>query len=803
LVFTRFFVAACLAGVLPVAGRSALAEETPAAAGSTTQAQSECPDDDIEKDGLCGFARAAIARIELEKTLTPSQRAVLLELQNDTDVTHCFLDIAVTIGPNLVSGSNTLDVTSKTNGLTQFTLNLKSNMTVSTVLVNGVAAVFTRPTDQIVITLDHAYNVGQTFQVKVSYSGLPTGLGMGGSSGDGSGDSFTFKTHGSPATSIVSSLSQPYFAYTWWPCKENLVSNADKFTMDLWVTAPNTLTVASNGTLQGIDTIDATKNRTRWKSNYPNTTYGVSVAMTNYSKTVWTYNYTGGSMPVELYLYPESASTSLASLSNLVEMISTLADPGTYGQFPFVNEKYGIAQFPTNFGVEHQTMTSQGNFVERRNVHEMAHSWWGNSITCKTWNHIWVNEGWARYAESLYYERRPGGSYAAYLSHLNTYRPNTSAEFAGVIYRSDISTSDTIFSSGIVYDKGQWVMHMLRHVLGDALFFQALADYRVMYEGGTAGIDDYQAVVESTSGQDLDWFFNEWIYAGGAPSYRYGWQQEQIGGQNYVRLHIQQYQTSYPLFRMPIDITLQNGFGNETRVVQHEAATEWYLLPTSAPITNLQFDTNTWILREAGTNVAYQPGPPKVIGTTPIAGSRAYVSPGITSVDVQFSEPVTFNSSYFSMIGSRTGSQPFAAAYNPANYTATLSFAQPLPGGQTWSIHVADALKSTAGNLALDGEVSDPNNPASLPSGDGPPGGEAIISFYVAAVGDYDLDVDVDAVDFEVFSGCAAGPLVLIVDPGCMRADLDSDGDGDQTDFGLFQRCLSGSGVPSDPMCAD
>src|SRR5262249_13186391 len=156
---------------------------------------------DNEKDELCGFARAAIARMEFEKSMDPAQLIALLDVQNDTDVTHCFLDIEVTISPNpsnKITGSNTLDVTSKTSGLTQFTLNLKSNMTVSSVLVNGAAATFTRPADQIVITLDHAYNVGQTFQVKVSYSGTPTGLGMGGSSGDASGDSFTFKTHGSP-----------------------------------------------------------------------------------------------------------------------------------------------------------------------------------------------------------------------------------------------------------------------------------------------------------------------------------------------------------------------------------------------------------------------------------------------------------------------------------------------------------------------------------------------------------------------------------------------------------------------------
>ena len=258
----RSLLAVCLTGALPLTGPAVRGQQI-AASEPAAQPDEKCPPDEIEKDELCGFARAAIARMEYEKTLEPSQLAALLEAQTDTDITHCFLDIEVILGnPNRITGSNTLDVTSKSNGLTQFTLNLKSNMTVTSVLVNGSAASFTRPTDEIVITLDHAYSVGQTFQVKVSYNGTPSAIGMDSAS-------FTFRTHGSPSKTIVSSLSQPYYAYTWWPCKEDLVSNSDKFTMDLWVTAPNTYIVASNGTQQGIDALSGNRNRTAGSRTIP------------------------------------------------------------------------------------------------------------------------------------------------------------------------------------------------------------------------------------------------------------------------------------------------------------------------------------------------------------------------------------------------------------------------------------------------------------------------------------------------------------------------------------------------------
>ncbi|MCP4591765.1 MAG: M1 family metallopeptidase [bacterium] len=362
--------------------------------------------------------------------------------------------------------------------------------------------------------------------------------------------------------------------------------------------------MASNGLLQGTDVVAGGRKRYRWYESYPISVYLVSIAATNYSTWTDYYNHAGGAMPVEFYIYPEDVSTVQPLVADMVQMIETLSDPGCFGEYPFIDEKYGIAQFEGCCGMEHQTMTSQGSFPERRNLHELAHMWWGDSITCETWHDIWLNEGFARYAESLWHEKKPGGSHTAYLDHMQLYRPST---YGGTVYRYDISSSSTIFSVTNSYNKGSWVMHMLRHVIGDADFFDALAAHRVAHEGGAADTEGFRAIVESVYGNDLSWFFQEWVYDPGAPYYRYGWKHRQVGAQHLVLLHVEQYQTTYPNFKMPIDITLNlDGGGNETHVIWHEDDVQWYVLEAGGAVNNVEFDKDTWILRGALQNVPYE-----------------------------------------------------------------------------------------------------------------------------------------------------------------------------------------------------
>lgn len=724
------------------------------------------------KEPACGHLKASLAR-----TIAPP-RPRFAEADAETDVVHCFLDLELDPVAQTISGANTVTATSLADGVTMFTLDLRSNLVVDGVTVNGEAAAFSRPGDTVAVALDRPYRTGEGFTVGVRYHGSPLREGFG---------SFAWETHGTPPTTVVSTLSQPWYAYTWWPCKEAL---DDKFTMDMWVTVPDWMIVASNGRLEATDAPAAGKRRFRWRESYPIAPYLVSLAATNYVSWSYPHSHAGGTMPVVFYAYPESEATVRSGTADLMTQLATFSRPDVFGEYPFVAEKYGIAQFPWGGGMEHQTITSQGAFLSWLNAHELAHQWWGDMVTCATWHDIWLNEGFATFAEALYEEKRPGGSSAAYFNRMAQRRPSS---YGGSVYVYDATNTGAIFSTTNVYNKGAWALHMLRHVLGDAVFFDALAAYRATYAGNSATTEGFRAICESVSGRELGWWFSEWIYGTGAPYYRYGWQTARIGSQDYVRLSVQQYQTAYPVFTMPIDIRATTSAGAATHVIWNDAATEWYVLPTSGSVTALQFDPGPWILRGAAENVSYVNGPPKLVSMTPGPGASVPAVPAVSGVTLGFSEPITWAAGDFAVAGLRSGPVPATASYDVATHAVTLAFPVPLSAGDAYTVIVGDGVRSAAAGLSLDGEVADSSHESSLPSGDGQPGGASVLRFSIAAPGDLDRDGDVDGADFSIFSACFNGtgsPAPL----GCPTADLNEDGGVDGADFAIFSSCFNGSG---------
>ena len=215
-------------------------------------------------------------------------------------------------------------------------------------------------------------------------------------------------------------------------------------------------------------------------------------------------------MIITHYSYPERFNSSRKALldetSAMIEVFSQ-----KYGEYPFVDEKYGHANFAWGGGMEHQTMTSMGasdfGFSEPVVVHEAAHQWWGDMITCESWSDIWLNEGWASYAEADYYLEKNG--WFAYHNYMNS----MAYTGGGTIYVYDTTNVWNIFHGGRSYDKGAWVVHMLRGVLGHEAFYQGVeAYYNSEFQHGAADTEDFRDVFEAATGVELDWFFEEWIY---------------------------------------------------------------------------------------------------------------------------------------------------------------------------------------------------------------------------------------------------------------------------------------------------
>jgi hypothetical protein len=714
------------------------------------------------KDISCSHFKSTITALLAQDSLY--RRDAYSESDSYTDVTNCWLNLDIDPTTKVVSGTNAVTIKSLVDGLVTFTLDLRDNMTVDS--VTGAIASYSRIGHTIEITLNRPYNINETFTVTVAYHGVPQNMGF---------SSFAWSTHNGNA--IFATLSEPWFAYTWWPCKESL---DDKFTVDMWVTVPSWMVVTSNGLLMGTDSIGS-KKRYRWHESYPIATYLVSLTGTNYVHWTYDYNHAAGTMLVEMYAYPESESYVRSNTSDLVTQIQTFSRPDVFGEYPFINEKYGIAQFQWGGGMEHQTLTSQGAYASWLNAHELSHQWWGDMITCATWHDIWLNEGFATYAEAVYEEKKPGGSYSSYFSRMWSRRPGS---YGGTVYVYDISDFGPIFDGTTVYDKAAWVLHMLRHVVGDTTFFDTLAAYRAAYEGDSATTEDFIAVAESVYGNDLQWFFDEWVYYGGAPYYKFGWEQQQIGSQNWLRLYINQYQQvsyGFPNFKMPIDITINTADGNTTKPVWNEQTSQWYLLKADAPVTTVQFDKNTWILRGAAQSVSYVKGPAKIIDTTPLPNQNVYspTGTGLTQIVIQFSEPVTYNNSNITVTGSLSGQKTFSSNYSPADYKLTLTFAPALPEGETWTVTVADEILTQSSGYAIDGELTAAQT-TTFPSGDGVPGGDAVFSFYLRYAADLVEDGFVNFDDLAVMATQWLGP------PGTPSADINGDGIVNFADFAIL-----------------
>ncbi len=395
---------------------------------------------------------------------------------------------------------------------------------------------------------------------------------------------FGFDTYsGQP---MIWSLSEPFGARNWWPCKDIPADKADS--ADIKVTVPSNLIVASNGNLRA-ETVNGSQKTFWWHESYPITTYLVSVAIHPYQIYSDYYRYgDNDSMEVRFYVYPDQYTVSQQPYRKVVRMIEIFAE--LYGEYPFIREKYGHAQFMGGANMEHQTLSSMRTYNEYVIAHELSHQWWGDFITCDDFYHIWLNEGFATYSEALYAEKVYGKQ--AYWDEVNSNKYFG----GGTIYVQDLSD---IFNYGRSYQKGSWVLHMLRQVVGDDNFFKILKAYyqesRLQY--GTATTEDFQAICERISGIKLDRFFHEWIYEEYFPIYSYRWKNTPEGNAHKVKLEIQQLQKNH-IFWMPIEVKIKTTDGEEIFVVWDSLATQSFEMTVSNAPTRIELDKNNWILKQ-------------------------------------------------------------------------------------------------------------------------------------------------------------------------------------------------------------
>ncbi|MGM0612545.1 MAG: M1 family aminopeptidase [Bacteroidota bacterium] len=464
--------------------------------------------------------------------------------------------------------------------LDTLTFDLHDNMTVDSVVYQQSAINYTHQNDKLFIQMPQTIAQGQKDSVTVYYYGSPGGNGFG---------SFMQSTHDN--IPIIWTLSEPYGASEWWPCKNTLKDKIDS--MDVFVHTQAQYKVASNGILVD-ETVNGQQKTVHWKHRYPITPYLVALAVTEYAEFAdYAMLNSGDSIKILNYVYPEDSAVIRPQAAATVDVMELFND--LFMDYPFPEEKYGHAQFGWGGGMEHQTMSFMGTFNFGIVAHELAHQWFGNMVTLDNWPDIWLNEGFATYLTGLSYEHMFNGKY------WDIWKENQidqiTSKPGGSVYCDDTTDVSRIFDSRLSYAKGAMVLHMLRWKIGDTAFYNGVRNYLndplLAYDYATTA--DLKYHLEQSSGANLDEFLNDWFYGEGYPSYSITWNQNSA---NEMVLKVDQTtsHSSVSFFEMPVQIKMKNSSQDTLVRLDHTHDGQTFTVNPGFTVDSVFFDPNNWIV---------------------------------------------------------------------------------------------------------------------------------------------------------------------------------------------------------------
>lgn len=506
------------------------------------------------------------------------------------DVKHYRFAVNVERTSAAISGKVTCFATSTVAALDTFVFQLHSNFTIDSVVDgNNQLLTFTRNNHVCKAKLNNSQQQNSLFNITIFYRGVAPNNGNA-AIGNGFSNAAS-QTYGSRVTW---SLSQPYSAYEWWPCKQSLQDKIDSVFIS--VTTDTSNKVGSNGLLTLVEPTGNGKHTYHWKSYYPISYYLISVAVSNYAEFVQyakPANY-ADSILIQNYLYNQQAynnnRANIDATKPMLELFSNL-----FGLYPFYKEKYGHSMAPFSGGMEHQTMTTQGVFPYSIVAHELGHQWFGDHVTCATWKDIWLNEGFATYTEYLTVQ------YLKPIEALNELQSMQNAAKGSntlSVYCTDTSSVNRIFSSAITYNKGGSVVHMLRYVINnDSVFYGMLKAYLNAFGNGNASTENFLSFVNNYTGKNFNTFFNQWVYGAGYPSYQIRWNVS--NGKLVMLVNQSNANGSSNLFDMPLPFVARLNGTDTAFTLNNSGAQQRYELDVNGNITSMQFDPQSWILKNA------------------------------------------------------------------------------------------------------------------------------------------------------------------------------------------------------------
>ena len=499
-----------------------------------------------------------------------------------TDFTYHRLEWEINPEIRYIKGKVTTFFISKVPQLSEVEFDLHQNLVVDSVIWHAQKLNFQHQQNKLIIPLFHNLVFDELDSVTIFYQGEPQSTGFG---------AFTKDEHnGIP---IIWTLSEPYGAMEWWPCKQSLSDKIDS--IDVIVTSPKQFRTASNGILVS-ERVSENRKTMIWKHRHPIATYLIAIATTNYidyTDTLFLEN--GNIIPIINFVYPETADEAKSKTPETIEIMKVYNN--LIGMYPFANEKYGHAQFGWGGGMEHQTMSFMGGFNFDLIAHELAHQWFGNYITLGTWQDIWLNEGFATYLTGLAYENIfPEKWWPVWKSaNLDRILGNP----GGSVFVSDTTDIGRLFSGRLSYSKGAYLLHMQRWLVGDQAFFSALKNYfnNKQVANDFAFTRQWKDIIELSADTSLTEFFNDWFFGEGYPVYNAKYAQT-TADTFWIELSQRSSHPSVGFFEMPVPVRLYNKNKADSADfrLNNQFNHQQFLLQPGFDVAEVKIDPDKWMV---------------------------------------------------------------------------------------------------------------------------------------------------------------------------------------------------------------
>jgi len=431
--------------------------------------------------------------------------------------------------------------------------------------------------DKLTFAFKEPVNTGDSIKISISYKGIPS-------------DGLIISKNKYRRRTFFAD-NWPNRGHNWLPCVDD---PADKASVEFILTAPQHYQVVSNGVLVEETNLPDNKKLTHWKEDVPIATKVMVIGVADFAVNLAAV--VDNCIPVYSWVYPEDRDKGFYDLALTADMLSYfIKNVGPYGY-----KKLANVQSKTIFGgLENaNTIFYNENYItgtryyEETFAHEVAHQWFGNMATEKSFAHLWLSEGFATYMAILYFEHKYGPDKAR--SMLIADRDSV-IDFARISDQPvvDETTNYIELLNANSYQKGGWILHMLRRQLGDSIFWKCVRKYYSTYAGKNADSHDLQLVFENLSGKNLSAFFKQWLYTPGIPKLEVNW--SYLPNEKKVSVTVKQLQKNAFVFPLELHLTGVSGH-NQLAVIKISKQEESFTVSVKEKIASVILDPNTSLL---------------------------------------------------------------------------------------------------------------------------------------------------------------------------------------------------------------